>query len=267
VRIAAVIPALNEADAIAGTVADVSREVDEVIVVDGGSIDDTAARAHAAGARVQVAHGSTRAVALNMGAAIATSEILYFVHADTRPPPGFAADIHRAVALGAGAGCFRMCFDSQHWLLRLSGWCTRFDVDLIRFGDQTLFVRRELHRSIGGFDERLAVMEDQEIVRRLRRHARFEIVPRPVIASARRYRQRGVYRLQLVVYPLVVALYHVGLAQPRLMRIYWRLLGADGARPSRTPTAPTVTGGGVTVPIVSRHTACTPRVSSSDRPQ
>jgi rSAM/selenodomain-associated transferase 2 len=236
-RISAVIPALNEGEAIAGAVARLSDEVGEVIVVDGGSTDETAARALAAGARVIVARGSTRAVALNAGADAATGEIIYFVHADTLPPRGCAADIRSAVARGAGAGCFRMRFDSRHWLLRLSGWCTRFDVNLIRFGDQSLFVRRELHQAIGGFDERLAVMEDQEIVRRLRRRAQFAIVPRPVTASARRYRERGVYRLQLVVYPLVVVLYHMGIAQPRLIRIYTRLLRPEVARKTRTPSA------------------------------
>jgi rSAM/selenodomain-associated transferase 2 len=235
-RISAVIPALNEGEAIAGSVVRLADEVEEVIVVDGGSADETVAQARAAGALVIVAEGSTRAVALNAGAAVATGEIVYFVHADTLPPRGFAADIRSAVARGAGAGCFRMRFDSHHWLLRLSGWCTRFDVGLIRFGDQSLFVRRELHQGIGGFDERLAVMEDHEIVRRLRRRAPFAIVPRPVTASARCYRQRGVYRLQLVVYPLVVALYHAGVGQPRLMRIYRRLLGLESAtRVMRTP--------------------------------
>jgi len=236
-RISAVIPALNEGEAIGGLVVHLSHEVDEVIVVDGGSTDETAGRAQTAGARVILADGSSRAVALNAGAAAATGEIVYFVHADTLPPRGFAADIRSAVARGAGAGCFRMRFDSHHWLLCLSSWCTRFDVGLIRFGDQSLFVHRELYQAIGGFDERLAVMEDYEIVRRLRRRARFAIVPRPVTTSARRYRERGVYRLQLVIYPLVVALYHAGVAPPRLMRIYTRLLDPERARRNRPYSA------------------------------
>src|SRR4029079_2900039 len=124
-RITVVIPTLNEVSVIEETVRLLRREVDVVSVVDGGSRDETAASARNAGARVRVAVGSTRAVALNTGAAIATGEIVYFVHADCRPPPGFAADIRRAVAGGAGAGCFRLRFDSRHWLLRLPGSSVR----------------------------------------------------------------------------------------------------------------------------------------------
>ncbi len=227
-RITAVIPALNEAGEIAASVAALRRELDDVIVVDGGSHDETAVVARAAGARVRVAPGSSRAVALNTGAALASGDVLYFVHADCRPPAGFSADIRRAVAAGAGAGCFRLCFDSGHWLLRLSGWCTRADIDLIRFGDQSLFVRRGLLRAVAGFDERLALMEDQELVRRLRRRSPFVVVARPVKASARRYRTHGVYRMQLLVYPLVVALYRLGMPPQLLVRVYRGLL--DGGR-------------------------------------
>ena len=227
-RIVAVVPALDEEAEIGACVASLRDDVAEVIVVDGGSRDGTVAVAAEAGARVMVAAGSTRAVALNTGAAVAAGDVVFFVHADCRPAAGFAADIAAAVEAGAGAGCFRMRFDSDHWLLRLSGWCTRADLGLIRFGDQTLFVRRSVLRDVCGFDERLMLMEDHDIARRLRRRTRFVILPGPVIASARTYRRLGVYRTQLMAYPLVVALYRFGVPQPPLTRVYRRLLG--GAR-------------------------------------
>jgi rSAM/selenodomain-associated transferase 2 len=223
-RVSVVVPTLNEADLIADLVAGLLREAEEVIVVDGGSTDATATLARTAGATVVVAAPSTRSVALNIGAGVATGDVLYFVHADTRPPAGFAREIRQLLGDGRSAGCFRLRFDSRHWLLRFSGWCTRFDVGLIRFGDQSLFVRRDLFESIGGFDERLAVMEDYEVVRRLRRRSGFVIVPRAITASARQYRRLGVYRLQLGVYPLVIGLYHMGVGQNRLVRIYDRLM-------------------------------------------
>src|SRR5207249_1529770 len=139
VIITVVIPTLNEADEIAEVVAAVRAGAEQVIVVDGGSTDGTTALAQAAGARVHVSPAANRATALNTGAALARGDIVYFVHADCRPPPGFAEDIRDAVEAGAGAGCFRMRFDSDHWLLRLSGWLTRIDVGLFRFGDQSMF--------------------------------------------------------------------------------------------------------------------------------
>lgn len=224
VGITVVIPTLNEAGEIADAVAAVRGGAEQVIVVDGGSTDDTIALARVAGARVCFSPGANRATALNTGAALARSDVVYFVHADCRPPPGFADDIRAALEDGAGAGCFRMRFDSDHWLLRLSGWLTRVEVSLFRFGDQSLFVRRDVLRSAGGFDEALPVMEDQDMVRRLRRRVRFVILPRPVTTSAREYRRGGVYRMQLFVYPLVVALFHLGMPPRRLARTYRRLL-------------------------------------------
>jgi rSAM/selenodomain-associated transferase 2 len=232
-RITVVIPTLNEADEIADAVTAVRSGAGEVIVVDGGSADDTAAVARAAGARVRLAVGANRATALNTGAALARGDVIYFVHADCRPPPGFANDIRAAMDSGAGAGCFRLQFDSDHWLLRLSGWLTRIDIDLFRFGDQSLFVCRDALRAAGGFDERLTVMEDQEMVRQLRHHVRFVIVRTSVTSSARQYRRRGVYRMQLFVYPLTVALYRLGTPQTILLRIYQRLL----PRPAETRRA------------------------------
>ncbi len=222
-RISAVIPALDEAREIAAAVSTLLRGATEVIVIDGGSIDDTADRARAAGALVKVAPGTSRAVAMNIGAALARGDVLYFVHADCRPPAGFADDIRAAIGAGAQSGCFRLRFDSQHWLLRLSAWCTRLDIDAVRFGDQSLFVLPGLLRAIGGFDEQLAVMEDQDLARRLRRRGRFVVIPRPVTASARYYRANGVYRTQLLIYPTMVALYHLRVPQAAIGLVHRRL--------------------------------------------
>jgi rSAM/selenodomain-associated transferase 2 len=224
VRISAVIPTLDEQGEVAGTVVALRREADEVIVVDGGSRDGTVEEARSAGAVVLCVPGANRAVALNAGAALAAGDVLYFVHADCRPPAGFAGDIRAAVADGASAGCFRLRYDWDHWLLRMSAWCTRVDLDLVRFGDQSLFVTRAALRSVCGFDERLSVMEDQDIVRRLRRRVGFAVLGRSVTTSARRYRANGLYRTQLVVYPLVVVLYRLGLPPTTVRRTYQRLL-------------------------------------------
>lgn len=195
----------------------------ELLVADAASTDATAAVARQHGARVVACPQRGRAVQLNQGAAAASGAILYFLHADTYPPPGFVAAIRAAVAAGAGSGCFRLRFDHPHWLLRLSGWCTRFDVDIIRFGDQSLFVRRAVFGQAGGFRPELLLLEDQEIVGRLRQYGPFRVLPASVTTSARKYLQNGVVRLQ-ASFTLLTLLYRLGVPQARLVQLYRRLV-------------------------------------------
>ena len=86
---------------------------------------------------------------MNLGATIAKEKVLYFLHADSTPPQNFTADISKAVGQGYGIGCYRLAFDYKHWLLKANCWFTRFDVNAFRFGDQSLFVTKEI------FDKRL----------------------------------------------------------------------------------------------------------------
>ncbi len=69
---------------------------------------------------------------------------------------------------GFGSGCFRLAFDHQHWFLKANAWVTRFDVNSIRFGDQSLFVTKNVFVKSGGFREDLLMMEDQEIIHRIK---------------------------------------------------------------------------------------------------
>ena len=126
----------------------------------GGSTDATAPRARQAGATVLASPCKGRAAQLNHGAQRARGEVLYFLHADSYPPPGFLAEVQRAVGQGYGAGCCRLAFDHAHWFLRFSAWCTRLPFTAVRFGDQSLFVRRALFARIGGYREDLLLMED-----------------------------------------------------------------------------------------------------------
>jgi rSAM/selenodomain-associated transferase 2 len=224
--ISLIIPTFDEAATIGPLLAYLRPELDgatELLVVDGGSTDPTPRLAAEAGARVWQSPRKGRAAQLNHGAAQAGGAILYFLHADSYPPPGFLADIRRAVAAGAGAGCYRLVFDNGHWFLRLSGWLTRLPLTLFRFGDQSLFVEKELFMRVGGYREDLLVMEDQEIVARLRRAAPFRLLPRVVVTSARKYLVNGVFRLQ-GIFALIVLLYQAGVSQARLLRVYRALV-------------------------------------------
>ena len=117
------------------------------------------------------------------------------------------------------AAASRLSFDHSHWFLRANAWFTRFNINAVRFGDQSLFVRRAVFEAAGGFGEHLLVLEDQEIVPRLRRHGRFRVLPASVTTSARKYLANGIFRLQ-AVFALLVLLYKLGVSQPQLARVY-----------------------------------------------
>ncbi|MFD1470201.1 TIGR04283 family arsenosugar biosynthesis glycosyltransferase [Hymenobacter caeli] len=223
-----IIPTYNEAAAIAALLGYLRRATaggpaPELLVVDGGSTDATVRLARQAGATVLTSPRKGRAAQLNHGAQRARGGVLYFLHADSYPPPGFLADVRRALGQGYGAGCYRLAFDHPHWFLRFSAWCTRLPLTAVRFGDQSLFVRRDLFARIGGYREDLLVMEDQEIVGRLRAQAPFRLLPRAVTTSARKYLVNGVFRLQ-GIFTLIVILYRLGVPQRRLVQLYRRLV-------------------------------------------
>ncbi len=118
---------------------------------------------------------------MNCGASLATTDILYYLHVDTFPPPTFINDITQAVKRGFEAGCFRLSFDYKHWVLNANCWFTRFKINAFRFGDQSLFVTKYLFNNTSGFCEEHTVMEHQHLIIRLRKRNKFTIMPGAVI--------------------------------------------------------------------------------------
>lgn len=227
--ISVILPVYREASVIAETLRTLRRKqslpgsVEEVIVVDANSGDGTTGKAESAGARVVQAGAPGRARQMNEGGRHATGQILYFLHADTVPPDAYDRCILDGIQDGYEAGCFRLRFDDSHPLLRLFGWCTRFDLLPFRYGDQSLFVKRAVFQRLGGFRESLEVMEDNEFIGRLRRAARFSVLPREVTTSARKYRDNGVLRLQLL-FALIFMMYYLGAGQETLTHVYGRFI-------------------------------------------
>lgn len=229
--ISVIIPTYNEAAHIKATIRrlweyDEASLIQEIIIADGGSSDDTVALALTEGVQVVVCPRKGRAAQMNFGAAAASQKILYFLHADTIPPRNFTTDIKNKVDNGLSAGCFMLQFDYNHWFLNANCWFTRFDVDAIRFGDQSLFVSNHLFQQAGGFCEKHIVLEDQDIIKRLRRISPFTIIKKPVITSARKYRENGIYRTQGIFF-IIYFLYRMGCSQQKLVSTYRRLIKQD----------------------------------------
>ncbi len=226
IRISIIIPVYNEAAVIAQNIFRVRKACKttqiEIIIVDGGSIDETIAIAQKSGAIV-VKGEKGRAKQMNYGASIANGEILYFLHADSIPPLGFDQLILNAYQNGAKSGCFRLAFDYKHWFLKANAWFTRFDVNVIRFGDQSLFVAKEAFIKSGRFNEAMIIMEDQEIIHRLKFYGKFTVLNDEVITSARKYIDNGIYRMQGIFFR-IWALYYLGYSQEKLVDFYKKLI-------------------------------------------
>lgn len=225
-----IIPTLNEIGHIGRTLHALRRrarqpDLLQVIVADGGSRDGTATAARRSGARVIVTGKAGRALQMNSGAAEASGEVFYFLHADTIPPPGFDASIRRLLRRHQ-AGCFRLHFDRPSPLLNFYGWCTRLDIDAFRFGDQSLFVKRRAFAAAGGYCEDHILLEGHDMVRRLKRKYPFAISAQNVVTSARKYKKNGTIRLQFL-YGLIFFLYKCDLAQSELYSLYKRYLYAS----------------------------------------
>lgn len=199
-RISIVIPVLNEENCIAKVLQFLRKNstpanIEEIIVVDGGSSDATVSIASHLGVQV-VRSPRGRAKQLNMGSKLAQGNILYFLHVDTLPPKNFDETILNAAGLGNEAGCFRMKFDSSSRFLAFFAWFTKLNFKVCRGGDQSLYITKALFQKMGGFNEDYLVYEDNEFTDRLYNLTDFKIIPRHAITSARRYEERGEVALQ-----------------------------------------------------------------------
>jgi rSAM/selenodomain-associated transferase 2 len=220
-----IIPTYNEQENIGRLLqylhSHLSSNIADIIVADGSSTDDTLVIAAGFPVTVLSCPQKGRSAQMNYGASQAKGDILYFLHADTLPPTGFDEDIRAAVSNGADAGCFRLSFDESSLLLKLVCFIMRLDLNVFRYGDQSFFIRQKLYYHLGGFDEKLTIMEDYDIVVRAKRNGRFHIIPKNIVTSAIKFRQNGELRL-LFIFVAIWLLYNIGWNQERLVAFYKR---------------------------------------------
>jgi rSAM/selenodomain-associated transferase 2 len=223
-RLAIVIPALDEAANLSRLLPDLARGCPgaDIVVVDGGSGDDTAAVvARLPGPRLlESARG--RAVQMNHGARATGGDTLLFLHADTRLPDGAARAIEQTLAEpGVVGGRFDVRFDNERPLYRIIAWFmnTRSRASGICTGDQAIFVRRADFEAVGGYPD-IPLMEDIELSRRLKRRGRLGALRLRVTTSARKWEREGPLRTIGLMWALRF-LHFCGVAPTRLHRWYY----------------------------------------------
>lgn len=222
-KISVIIPTLNEAHRLPALLHRLRTDAPtiEIIVVDGGSQDGTRAAAAAAGARV-IESSRGRGQQLHMGAAAATGDILWFLHADTTYPTGGLQRIEEVLSRDPAVigGNFRLLFDGKdrfsRWLDGFYQWIRKHGV---YYGDSAVFVRRSAYRDLGGIRP-IALMEDYDFNRRMEAAGRTCCIDEPpLITSSRRFAGR---QPAAIVWGWVKIhlLFYLGVSPDRLARLY-----------------------------------------------
>jgi rSAM/selenodomain-associated transferase 2 len=224
VRVSIVVPVLDEQERVVGLLEHLRTHFAgcEIVVADGGSTDRTLDLVSRAAPLATVVRAPTgRGPQGDAGAAAATGDVLWFVHADTRPDPAALAAMAAALAdAQVVGGGFRLRFDRGGPALRWLEWTSNVRARRLGwvFGDQAMFVRREHFDAVGGF-RGLVLMEDLEVSRRLRSRGRLAVLDPPCVASARRFDEHGTVRMILRM-QWCKLLYFRGVAPTEIRRRY-----------------------------------------------
>jgi len=224
-----VIPVIDEADNLQQLLPRLRKDLKghgSITVADGGSTDHIE-RLIDQNTGVQHLRCASRGRARQMNEAARTfsgdADVVYFVHADTRPPVGFYQDIVESVRAGYDVGCYRFKFDMFHPLLSINAFFTRFNGLACRGGDQSLFLTYKAFNALGGFTD-MKIMEDYDIIQRVWASAfNFRVLPRDIEVSARKYRVNGWYRVQMANWK-VFRMYKAGAPQEAMVNTYKEML-------------------------------------------
>ncbi|MFT7223944.1 MAG: rSAM/selenodomain-associated transferase 2 [Cellvibrionaceae bacterium] len=217
-----IIPVFNEAAGIGEQLEyllSISDPDCEIIVIDGGSGDQTLIEVEKFPVTVVKSIRSGRAVQMNAGATVASGDALIFLHADTRLPPAAFARIREREFHW---GFFAVNLSGKHWFFRVIEWAinARSSLTKVATGDQTLFVRRALFEDLGGFAE-IPLMEDVELSKRLRSLFSPTVLPAKVLTSSRYWEQNGIVHTVILMWRLRFE-YFCGVSPERLRRRYYR---------------------------------------------
>jgi rSAM/selenodomain-associated transferase 2 len=220
-KISIIIPVLNEATSIKPVIQQaLTGENIEIIVVDGGSQDQTVEVVHALG--VKLIHSSPgRGQQMNLGATQATGEILLFLHADTYLPHQFDDYIYQILAQPQTiAGAFNLNISAHlsgiRWVEMIVNWRSRFLQ--FPYGDQAIFLKTTTFWQVGGFPQ-LPIMEDFELIRQLRKTGKIAIADAAILTSGRRWQKLGILKTTLLNQLIIIG-YLLGISPDKLAKFY-----------------------------------------------
>lgn len=222
IKISIIIPVLNEENFIVKTLNNLQiNEAIEVIVVDGGSKDNTVQLVRNMGVKIIQLTQASRSLQMNQGALLATGNILLFLHADTILPQRYDELILNSFSNSKiVGGAFKLKIDLSLFSLRLIeilvNW--RSQILSIPYGDQGIFVKTLVFREIGGFTN-FPIMEDFEFIQKLNKRGKIVIVSAKVVTSGRRWQKLGVVKTTLIN-QLIILGYYLGVPLKKLAQWY-----------------------------------------------
>ena len=224
--ISVIIPTLNEEASLGRSIESVRAECPsiEVIVADGGSRDRTIEVAEGfPGVRISRG-GKGRGNQMNAGASLAGGEILLFLHADTLLEKGWKQEVLSALdgAEGVIGGAFAFAIGNPLPKYRLvEAWVAmRCRVFGLPYGDQAIFIRRDAFRRLGGYQD-MPLMEDVDLVRRMKKDGELALLEKKAVTSGRRWVSKGLVRTA-AINQMTMLLYLLGVSPHRLAKLYYR---------------------------------------------
>jgi len=195
-KLSIIVPVLNEIDQLSCFITHLKnqwQQPQELLIVDGGSTDGTWEWLQK-NSIPSYRSCKGRAQQMNFGALKATTDLLYFVHVDSKLPKHFDRILFEAYKRGITAACFQLEFDSQNFLLKSAAAGSRWNYLLCRGGDQSLMVLKSRFDALGGYDPRYKVCEDITLIKKLYKNG-FFVLPEKIITSTRRFQKNGILRL------------------------------------------------------------------------
>lgn len=224
INVSVILPTLNEGEVVGAVLRQLRAQMPggEILVADGGSADDTVAQAERWARVISAPKG--RARQMNAAAGLAAGEVLWFIHADSVLPDGAFEGIQSLMSdPQVVGGCFRLSIPARGFAYRICDDAGNLGVDLFRLacGDHGIFVRRSVFEAVGGYPD-VALFEDVELYRRMRRLGRVVQLRPKITTSPRRWERHGPWRVT-GIYMLLWALYLGGATMGTLERAYRRV--------------------------------------------